>query len=257
MQAADALKLELQRYPGVFDISDSFLPGKQEMQLRLKPAARSLGLTLEDLARQVRHAFYGAKALSLQRGKDEIDIMVRYPEAERRSLGSIEKMRIRSPAGIEVPFSMVAAVAFKKGYATIERAQRRRVIKVFADVNDAVTNANEVRALLQESFLPRLKSLYPGLRCSIEGEGKEQKESLADVMHAFAIALFGIYALLAVPFKSFSQPLVVMAAIPFGFVGALIGHLVMGFNISLLSLFGIRGAGRSSMPEAFGFVPSC
>ncbi len=241
VQAADALKLELQRYPGVFDISDSFLPGKREMQLKLLPAARSLGLTLEDLARQVRHAFYGAEALSLQRGKDEISVMVRYPEAERRSLGAVEQMRIRTPAGIEVPFSRVAEVKFEKGYATIERAQRRRVIKVTADVNDAITNANEVRMSLEQSFLPRLKSQYPGLRYSIEGEGKEQKESLGDVMQAFAIALFGIYALLAIPFKSFSQPFVVMAAIPFGFVGALIGHLIMGFNFSLLSLFGMVG----------------
>ena len=254
VEAADALKLELQRYPGVFDVSDSFLPGKREMQLKLKPAARSLGLTLEDLARQVRHAFYGIEALSLQRGKDEISVMVRYPESERRSLGAVEQMRIRTPAGIEVPFSQVAQVKFEKGYATIERAQRRRVIKVTADVNDAVTNANEVRTSLQESFLPRLKSQYAGLRYSIEGEGKEQKESLADVMNAFAIALFGIYALLAIPFKSFSQPFVVMAAIPFGFVGALIGHLIMGFNISLLSLFGMVGLAGVVVNDALVLV---
>ena len=254
VEAADALKLELQRYPGVFDVSDSFLPGKREMQLKLKPAARSLGLTLEDLARQVRHAFYGIEALSLQRGKDEISVMVRYPESERRSLGAVEQMRIRTPAGIEVPFSRVAQVKFEKGYATIERAQRRRVIKVTADVNDAVTNANEVRTSLQESFLPRLKSQYAGLRYSIEGEGKEQKESLADVMNAFAIALFGIYALLAIPFKSFSQPFVVMAAIPFGFVGALIGHLIMGFNISLLSLFGMVGLAGVVVNDALVLV---
>ncbi|CAB1059052.1 Acriflavin resistance protein [Olavius sp. associated proteobacterium Delta 1] len=239
--AADALKIELQGYPGVFDIGDSFLPGKKEMQLKLKPAARSLDLTLDDLARQVRHAFYGAEALRLQRGKDELKVMVRYPASQRNSLGSVEDMRIRTPAGLEVPFSQVAQVNIEQGYASIERAQRLRVIKVTADVEAAVTNANEVRLALTNTALPRLQNLYPGLRYTVEGEGKEQKESLGDVLKGFAIALFGIYALLAIPFKSFSQPIIVMAAIPFGFVGALAGHLILGFNISLLSLFGMVG----------------
>jgi multidrug efflux pump subunit AcrB len=241
VEAADDLKMELKSYPGVFDVSDSFLPGKKEMQLKLKPVARSLGLTLDDLARQVRHAFYGAEALRMQRGKDELKVMVRYPESERKSLGFVEDMRIRTPAGAEVPFSQVAQVKIEQGYATIERAQRLRVIKVTADVEAAVTNANEVRTALVNNFLPRLQNLYPGLRYTIEGEGKEQKESLGDVLKGFAIALFGIYALLAIPFRSFSQPIIVMFAIPFGFVGALIGHLIMGFDISLLSLNGMVG----------------
>jgi multidrug efflux pump subunit AcrB len=239
--AADKLKDELRSYPGVFDIGDSFLPGKKEMQLKLKPAARSLGLTLDDLARQVRHAFYGAEALRLQRGKDELKVMVRYPEAERKSLGSVEDMRIRTPDGREVPFSQVAQVNIEQGYASIERAQRLRVIKVTADVDAAVTNANEVRMAVTSTVMPRLQNQYPGLRFTVEGEGKEQKESLGDVLIGFGIALFGIYALLAIPFKSFSQPFIVMAAIPFGFVGALLGHLIMGFNFSLLSLFGMVG----------------
>jgi multidrug efflux pump subunit AcrB len=241
LAASDALKTELRGIPGVFDISDSFLPGKREMQLKLKPAARSLGLSLDDLARQVRHAFYGAEALRLQRDKDEIKIMVRYPETERKSLGYVEYMRIRTPGGFEVPFSQVAQVKMEQGYATIERAQRLRVIKVTADVNENVTNANEVRIALVNNFLPQLKSLYPGLRYTIEGEGKEQQESLADVIKGFILALFGIYALLAIPFRSFAQPFIVMLAIPFGITGALAGHLLMGFNISLLSLFGMVG----------------
>jgi multidrug efflux pump subunit AcrB len=241
LAAADALKTELRGIPGVFDISDSFLPGKREMQLKLKTAARSLGLTLDDLARQVRHAFYGAEALRMQRGKDEIKVMVRYPETDRKSLGSVEDMRIRTPGGFEVPFRQVAQVRMEQGYATIERAQRLRVIKVSADVNEEVTNANQVRTTLIDEFLPRLRSDYPDIRYTIEGEGKEQEESLSDVKKGLIIALFGIYALLAIPFKSFTQPLIVMAAIPFGIVGALVGHLFMGYNLSLLSLFGIVG----------------
>ncbi|MBW1720202.1 MAG: efflux RND transporter permease subunit, partial [Deltaproteobacteria bacterium] len=239
--AADELKGELRGYPGVFDISDSFLPGKKEMQIKLKPAARSLGLTLDDLARQVRHAFYGAEALRLQRDQDEVKVMVRYPESERKSLGDIEKMRIRMPDGFEVPFSQVAEVKMEQGYASIERAQRLRVIKVTADVDETIANANELRMELESRFLLQLKNHYMGLRYSIEGEGKEQKESMADVKKGFIIALFAIYALLAVPFRSFTQPLIVMTAIPFGIIGAVFGHLIMGYNLSIMSMFGIVG----------------
>ncbi|MGD9022580.1 MAG: efflux RND transporter permease subunit [Deltaproteobacteria bacterium] len=241
LAAADNLKEELERYPGVFDVGDSFLQGKPEMQLKLRPAARSLGLTLDDLAQQVRHAFYGAEALRFQRDQDEVKVLVLYPESERKSLGDVEEMRIRSPDGSEVPFSHVAEVNMEQGYASIQRAQRLRVIKVTADVDEAVANANEVRMDLASRFLPELKNKYPGLRYSIEGEGKEQKESMADVVRGFLIALFAIYALLAIPFRSFAQPLVVMSAIPFGMIGAVAGHLIMGHNLSLLSLFGIVG----------------
>jgi multidrug efflux pump subunit AcrB len=239
--AADELKKELSHYPGVFDVADSFLPGKKEMQLKLKPAARSLGLTLNDLARQVRHAFYGAEALRLQRGQDEVKVMVRYPESERKSLGTVEAMHIRTPEGNEVPFHQVAEVKMEQGYVTIERAQRRQVIKVTADVDETESNANEVRQHLENTVLPQLQQRYLGLRYTIEGEGKEQKDSMADVIRGFAIALLAIYALLAIPFKSFSQPLIVMAAIPFGIVGAVFGHLLMGFNLSLMSAFGMVG----------------
>jgi multidrug efflux pump subunit AcrB len=239
--AADELKEELQGYPGVFDIGDSFLQGKPEMQLKLKPAARSLGLTLDDLAKQVRHAFYGAEAMRFQRDQDEVKVLVLYPEAERKSLGHVEEMRIRSPDGSEVPFSQVAEVNMEQGYASVQRAQRLRVIKVTADVDETVANANEVRKDLEGRFLPQLKNNYPGLRYSIEGAGKEQKESMADVVRGFVIALFAIYALLAIPFRSFTQPFVVMSAIPFGLIGAVAGHLIMGHNLSLLSMFGVVG----------------
>jgi len=241
LAAADELEEELNAYPGVFDVGDSFLPGKKEMQLKLKPAARSLGLTLNDLARQVRHALYGAEALRLQRDKDEVKVMVLYPESKRKSLGNVEGMRIRTPDGFEVPFNQVAEVNMEQGYASIQRAQRLRVIKVTADVDETVANANEVRVDLESRFLPQLKHKYPDLRYSIEGAGKEQKESMADVVKGFAIALFCIYALLAIPFRSFTQPIIVMSAIPFGMIGAVFGHLIMGHNLSLLSLFGIVG----------------
>ncbi len=241
LAAADELKARLRTYPGVSDVADSFLRGKDELQLKLKPAARSLGITLEDLARQVRHAFYGAEALRLQRDEDEVKVLVRYPEGERKSLGNIESMRIRTPDGHEVPFSEVAEARLKEGYATIQRSQRRRVVKVTADVDEKVANAAELRSLLEKKVLPALQARYPSLRYDMEGEGREQAESMADIARGFMLALFGIYVLLAIPFRSFTQPFIVMAAIPFGIVGAVVGHLIMGLNLSLLSLFGVVG----------------
>jgi len=200
-----------------------------------------LGLTLNNLASQVRHAFYGAEALRFQRDEDEVKVLIRYPETERRSLGDVESMRIRTPVGDEVPFNTVAEVNMERGYAVIQRDQRNRVITVYGDVDETVTNSNEVRQILSQQYLPKLIAQYPGLRFSMEGEAKEQMEALRDVFQGFIIALFCIYALLAIPFKSFSQPFVVMSAIPFGFVGALFGHMLMGFDMSMMSLMGALG----------------
>lgn len=239
--AAEELKGELRGYPGTFDITDSYLPGKKEMQLKLKPAARSLGLTLDGLAAQVRHAFYGAEALRLQRGEDEVKVMVRFPEAERRSIADVETMRIRTASGMEVPFNEVAEVRMERGFASLQRVQRQRVITVYGSVDEAVINSNELRRTLALQYLPELRDRYPGLRYSMEGEAREQNESLSDVLRGFAIALFCIYALLAIPFKSFTQPFIVMSAIPFGFVGAIAGHLIMGYELSMMSLLGAIG----------------
>jgi multidrug efflux pump subunit AcrB len=183
----------------------------------------------------------GAEALRLQRGEDEVKVMVRFPKNERKSLGNIETMRIRTPDGHEVPFSQVALVTMKKGYTSIQRSQRKRVIKVIGDVDESVANANELRALLAGKVLPKLVRRYPGLHFDMEGAAREQRESLNDIKEGFILAIFAIYVLLAIPFRSFTQPLIVMSAIPFGVVGAMIGHLILGLNLSLLSLFGIVG----------------
>jgi len=239
--AVEEMKAYLRTLPGVFDITDSFLPGKPEMQLDLKPAGRALGLTLNDLASQVRHAFYGAEALRIQRDQDEVKVMVRFPESERRSLADVEQMRIRTADGKEVPFSEVAQVRMERGYATLQRANRKRVIKVIADVDETKANAAEVRRELETAYIPRLLDHYPDLRYDMEGEGREQRESMADVRQGMLVALAGIYVLLAIPFRSFTQPFIVMVSIPFGVVGAVVGHLLMGFNLSLMSMFGIVG----------------
>jgi len=240
-EAAEELKEALRTYAGVFDIASSPIPGKEEIRIKLKPSARSLGLTLQEIAHQVRHAFYGAEALRFQRDHDEVKVMVRWPEGERRSLGNLEEMWIRLRNGGTVPLKEVAILYPSQEYLTIERVDRRRVLTVFADVDEAVANAEEIRQDLSRGLLPQLKMRYRGLDYSIEGAGKERAESMRDVEQGFLLALFLIYVLLAIPFASFSQPFLVMSAIPFGIVGAFLGHLVMGYDLSILSFFGIVG----------------
>jgi multidrug efflux pump subunit AcrB len=239
LRAVDRLKEIIAEYPGTKDIADSFLPGKKELKLALTPEGRTLGLTLSDLARQVRAGFYGEEVQRIQRGRDDIRVMVRYPEDERRSLGDIERMRIRIPDGSEAPFGSVATVVEGRGYAVINRTDRRRVVTVSADVDEAQANANEINMNLRREVLPELAAAFPGLSFDFEGEQREQRESLASLQVNFLVAQLGIFALLAIPFRSYSQPLIIMSAIPFGLIGAVMGHLVMGLNLTLLSMFGM------------------
>jgi multidrug efflux pump subunit AcrB len=240
-EAVESLKSELREYPGLTEVADDYMPGKEEMQLKLKPEARSLGLTLRDLASQVRAAFYGAEALRLQIGEDEVKVLVRYPDGERRSIGNVSSMRIRMPDGTEVPFRQVAEVKTVQGYATIQRAYRKRVIAVTADIEEGKANTTEVNRTLEASILPSMRAIHPDVRFAVEGEGREDREFMQSILKSFVLALFLIYALLAIPFRSFAQPLIVMAAIPFGMVGAVLGHKLMGYDLSMMSLFGIVG----------------
>ncbi len=239
LEASESLKSILRQYEGVSDIADSFETGKAELKLALKDTGRILGLTLSDLARQVRQGFYGQEVQRIQRGRDDIRVMVRYPEKERKSLADVENMRIRLPDGTEIPFKTVAEVEHGRGFAAIRRVDRRRVVNVSADVDEAVANAGEINKDLYGKVLPRLIREYPGLQYRFAGEARERNESLASLKTNFLIAMLAIYGLLAVQFRSYAQPIIVMSAIPFGIIGATIGHLVMGFNLSILSLFGI------------------
>ena len=237
--AADRVKLRLSEYAGVIDVSDTFRDGKQEIKLSLLESAEPLGITLEDLSRQVRQAFYGAEAQRIQRGRDDIRVMVRYPRDQRRSLSDLDNLRIRAPGGGEVPFYAVARVERGRGYATIRRADRRRVINVTADINYAIANENEVLADLRSEFLPALLAEYPGLSYDLEGVQREQIKTYRALKWNVPIALVLIYALLAVPLRSYGLPLVIMAVIPFGFVGAIAGHLIMRMDLSVMSIFGV------------------
>ncbi|MFH1276897.1 MAG: efflux RND transporter permease subunit [Candidatus Eisenbacteria bacterium] len=237
--AAVELKARLAEYPGVTDISDSFRPGKREMKLRIRPAAEPLGLTLADLAGQVRSGFYGAEAQRIQRGRDDVRVMVRYPREERRSVADVENMRIRTPAGGEVPFLEVADVEEGRGYASIRRVDRRRTVTVTAEVDPARGNAGEILADLQSGVLPGILADHDGVSYSFEGAQREQRKSMAGLGRGFLVALLVIYGLMAIPFRSYWQPALVMAAIPFGVVGAIWGHLLMGKDLTILSMFGM------------------
>ncbi len=238
-QVADKLKSRLEEYPGVIDIADTFRPGKQEIKLTLKRSAENFGLTLSDLARQVRQAFYGEEAQRIQRGRDDIKVMVRYPARERRSIGNLEEMRVRTPDGGEVPFSVAAEADMGRGFASIQRADRQRVVNVTADVDKSKANANEILSDLTANVLPDLLGDHPRVRYTLEGEQREQSDTMGGLLKGFLIALIVIYILLAIPFKSYLQPIIVMTAIPFGLVGAVWGHLIMGLDLTILSLFGL------------------
>ncbi|MDH3391827.1 MAG: efflux RND transporter permease subunit, partial [Desulfobulbaceae bacterium] len=212
---------------------------KKELKIRLKPAARTLGITEESLGRQIRAAFYGAEALRLQRGRNEVKVMVRYPEEDRKNLWDFESMRIRTPDGGEIPLQQAAYISEGRGYSIINRADRKRVTDVTATVDSNKANAQEILADLQKTILAELTADYPGLTYDLEGEEKERQDSMASMGKGFILALFAMYALLAIPFRSYSQPFLIMAAIPFGMVGAVLGHLIMGFSLSMLSIFGI------------------
>jgi multidrug efflux pump subunit AcrB len=238
-KAADRIKTVLAEYPGVRDIEDNYTQGKQELKLKLKPEARTLGITEENLARQIRSAFYGAEALRLQIGRNEIKVMVRYPENDRKDLWEFEAMRIRTTYGGEIPLRRAAIVKEGRGFSEINRIDRKRVINVTATVESTIANAAEILVDLQQGILPELQSDYPGLAFELVGEEEEQREVIGSIKDGFILALFAIYALMAIPFRSYTQPLLIMITIPFGLVGALAGHLVMGYSLSMLSLFGL------------------
>ncbi len=242
-QAAEDLKVKLAEYPGVFDITDSFRSGKDEIQLDILPAAETLGVTLDDLSRQVRQAFYGAEAQRIQRGRDDIKVMIRYPASERRSLADLENMRVRTADGGEVPFYAVAKVSKGRGFSTIKRADRQRVINVIADIDLTEGNANQVLSSLQAGFMKELAQRYPGLSYRLEGEQREQRKAFSALRRNYMLAMALVYVLLAIPLKSYVQPLIIMAVIPFGLVGAIAGHffmrLFLPMNLSMMSVFGV------------------
>ena len=237
--AADELKNEIKTYPGTYDISDNFRPGKQERKLRVKAGARSIGVTMRGLARQVRQAFYGEEALRIQRGREDIKVMVRYADKQRSSLSGFDEMRIRTSEGREIPIEEVAEIDHSRAYSIINRVDRKRTITVISDIDETTANARRIIADLNANFLPKLIERYPGVSYDLEGQAKRTGESIDSLKSGYLLAMMGIFLLLASQFRSYIQPVIIMIAIPFGLIGAVFGHLIMGKEFTIISIFGI------------------
>ncbi len=239
LSAADELMARLRKFDGVTQIRSDYAPGKNELRLELKPEARTLGLTVDDLARQVYAGYYGDEALRLQRGRDDVRVKVRYTADERSRLADLERVRIRTPDGREVPLDTVARMWFSPGYSTITRTDGMRRVSVSAGVDTNKANAGEIFAELSANFFPKLERMHPGLRVALQGEQKKMRESFSSLYVGFPMSVLGIFIIIATMFRSYVQPFVILVTIPFGMVGAVVGHLLFGYNLSIMSIFGM------------------
>ena len=237
-KAGENLADILSNFPNVKDIDDGYTPGKEQLNFKIKPEGQSLGLTAQEIARQVRNSFYGAEALRQQRGRNEIRVRIKLPQEQRNSEYDIEQLLIRTPQGKDVPLRQVAAVERGRSYTSIARRNGRRTVTVTANV-EPIDDTSQIKTTLEENILPQLTRDYPGLSYQWEGRQADMSEGMQSLFIGFIFAMLGIYAMLAIPFKSYSQPLIVMVAIPFGIIGAVIGHMIMGYSLSMMSMMGI------------------
>lgn len=237
--ASENLQEILRDYQGIFQVRSDYSAGKNELQLTLKPEARTLGLTVEDLARQVNSGFYGNEAFRLQRGKDDIRVKVRYTAKERERISDFEEMNIRTADGRQIPLQSVAHISYAPGYSTITRTDGLRRIVVTAEVDSNQANAQEIFADLQKKTFPSLKQQYDELHISMQGAKKNSRESFASLAIGFPIALLGIFVIVATIFRSYIQPFIILFTIPFGIIGAVFGHLLLGYELSMMSIFGM------------------
>ncbi|MDX1733045.1 MAG: efflux RND transporter permease subunit [Halioglobus sp.] len=238
-EAAEEMEEAMRHFAGLYDIRNGAADTADEFHLDILPEAESLGLTRLDLGSQVRHAFYGAEAQRVQRGIDEVKVMVRYPEADRENVNSLSNMYIRTPSGDEVPFETVARMEVKQGLLKATRINYQRAAEVTAEVNKQIVEPDRVIREIEQSILPDLMRKYPGLTYGISGAADEEAKMAASMIVGFALSLFGIYALLAIPTRSYLQPLIIMGVIPFGMIGAIFGHWLMGYPLSMMSLMGV------------------
>ncbi|MGD9366408.1 MAG: efflux RND transporter permease subunit [Desulfobacteraceae bacterium] len=239
LAASDELMARLKKFQGVYQVRSDYSAGKNEIRLSLKPEARTLGVTVEDLARQIYAGYYGEEALRLQRGRDDVRVKVRYTAGERRRLSDLEHVRIRTPNGLEVPLMSVAELNYAPGYAEISRVDGMRRVVVSAGVDTNKANANEIFADLKAHFFPKLMHKYPGLKVAQQGEQKKVREAFKPLMIGYPLALVGIFIVIATIFRSYAQPLVIMFTVPFGIIGAILGHLLLGYDLSMISMFGM------------------
>lgn len=241
--ALETVKAQVASYNGVAEVGDLKRGGQTELALKVKPEADSLGLSLSDIARQVRQAFYGEEVQRIPRGREDIRVYVRYSEDERRSVQSLEDMRIRDAQGNEVPFGVVADADYTQGYAYIRREDRLRTNLVWANLKEEGMTASEIMDDLKENHYPKWEKEYPGLQFGVAGFQEEQAEFVATLGRLLFFALIIVYSLMAVAFRSYSQPLVILSIVPFAYMGMIFGHLIMGLEINMATFFGVLAAG--------------
>lgn len=237
--ATDDLKAKLATYDGLYQIEDDYRPGKRELQIDVKPEARPLNVTLEDLARQVYAGFYGEEALRLQRGRDDVRVKVRYTGDERKTLADLDRVRIRTPQGQEVPFFSVADVKFGRGVLNINRVDGSRRISITSEVDNARGNAQQVIADLRANYVPEFHSRYLGITVQFEGAQQDSREGVESLVYLFPIALVVIFVIISTIFRSYMQPFIIMVTVPFGLIGAVYGHIMMDMSIVMFSMFGM------------------
>lgn len=237
-EASQAFVQRMEGCENAADVSDNYNRGKQQFDFRLLPEARKLGLTSDEVGQQVRDGFFGALAMRQLRGTNEVEVRVKLPREERKDLYNLEEYLIRTEDGVEVPLYDIAEIETGEAFTSITRRDGRRVVGVSMDVEPAAA-INQVLASIQTEELPRLQEAFPGITWSFEGSDAEMRESTQALWGSFFLALLIIYALLSIAFNSYWQPLIVMGAIPFGIVGAVIGHILLGYNLSLVSLMGV------------------
>jgi len=238
-RAAKDLQERIRGYEGVYDVRNSHERGTPEIKLNIKPEAESLGLTLADLARQVREGFYGEEVQRVQRGQDEVKVMVRFPRDERDSVGYLDNMRIRTPGGGRVPFNAVADVELAESPTTIRRYDRERAVRISAEVDKQHYEPGKITKDVLGKELPEVLASHPGVRHRLSGASQSEQEVKHDLVKGGLFAVFLIYALMAIPLRSYTQPLIIMSVIPFGTIGALMGHWILGIQVSMMSFFGI------------------
>ncbi len=241
VDAAETVVNGLQGLGGVFDIRSDHTPGVPEIQLALRPEAQTLGLTVDQLAGQARDAFFGSEALRVQRGGEEVRVYVRLPADERNAITDIEGYLLRTPNGAEVPLHQVASLSSGTSPPAVRREDGQRVVTVTADVDSTVISGGEANGILEDTILAELVAADPELTYSFGGEQQQQLESVDSLYRGFAIALLLIFALLAIPLRSYTKPFIIMAVIPFGFIGVILGHLILGIEMSAVSFMGIFG----------------
>jgi multidrug efflux pump subunit AcrB len=225
---------KLAEYPGLYDIQDSFQTANQELELKLKPQASHLGITVQNMASQVRQAFFGSEAQRIQRGRDDVRVMVRYPLEERQSLAALSRMMIRTADGQEVPFEEVAEVVPGKALPSIRRIDRNRIVRVTAEGDEDTVDVDAIESEVITKFLPSILRDYPGVTFSLEGRAQQTRDNNQEFLFGCIFVLIAVYVLLAIPFKSYFQPFIVMSAIPFGIIGAILGHRVMDLIYTLI-----------------------